>query len=120
MKTLTKAEEQVMQVLWKIEEGFLKDVVDAMPDPKPAYNTVATIIRILVDKGFIQFKTYGKSNLYQPAVSKEDYSSFEVQGVIKKYFNNSPSRLLSFLVKEKDIDLKELDEIMKEFKNKKS
>ena len=67
MKTLTKAEEQVMQVLWDLEEGFLKDIVEAMPDPKPAYNTVATIIRILVEKDFIQYKTYGKSNLYKPA-----------------------------------------------------
>lgn len=114
MKTLTKAEEQVMQVLWDLEEGFLKDIVEAMPDPKPAYNTVATIIRILVEKDFIQYKTYGKSNLYKPAISKEDYSSSELSGMIRKYFNNSPSHLMSFLIKEKNLKIEDINDILKE------
>lgn len=116
MKNLTKAEEQIMQVLWQIEEGFMKDIVDAMPTPKPAYNTVATVVRVLVDKEFIQYKTYGKSNLYKPLISKENYSDFEVKNVIQKYFNNSPSRLISFLAKKEDLDINDLNDLLDDLK----
>lgn len=114
MKKLTKAEEQVMQALWKIQEGVLKDIVNAMQKPKPAYNTISTIVRILVNKEFVTYKTYGKTNLYRPTIEKERYSSSEVNGIIQKYFNNSPKNLLSFLVKDKSIDVAELEEILKE------
>lgn len=117
MKKLTKAEEQVMQVVWKIQEGVLKDIVEAMPEPKPAYNTIATVVRILCKKDFLTFKTYGKTNLYRPAVSKEIYSASEVESVLTKYFYNSPKQLLSFLVKEKNLNLSELDDILKELKD---
>lgn len=113
MKKLTKAEEEVMQTLWRIEEGVLKDIFEGMSNSNAAYNTIATVVRILCEKGFVGYKTYGKTNLYHPIVSKEDYSSAEVKGVIQKYFNNSPKNLLSYLIKEKDINLKELDEIIK-------
>jgi len=118
MKELTKAEEQVMQALWKIERGFAKDVVENIQftDKKPAYNTVLTILRILVDKQFVKYETYGKANLYIPVYSKEEYSKFSIDGVVSRYFQGSAKSMLSFLVKDKSIDLKDLEEILDKLK----
>jgi BlaI family transcriptional regulator, penicillinase repressor len=113
IKDLTKAEEQIMQVLWDLEKGFVKDVLKQLPEPKPAYNTVSTIIRILETKGFIAHQAFGKSHRYFPVISKEEYKSFATEKLLNGYFSNSVENMFSFFVKEKKLDLKEADEIMK-------
>ena len=119
---LTKAEEQVMQILWRIEKGVVKDVLSQLPKPQPAYNTVSTIIRILESKGFVGYKAYGKTHEYFPLLKKEDYTRQEVSSLVKDYFEGSFEKMLSFFVKEKNISVKELDELMnlvEEIKNNK-
>ena len=121
MKELTKAEEQVMQVLWDLKQGFVKDLIPHFPDPKPAYNTVSTIIRILEKKGVVSYKSYGKSHQYYPTISREEYRSEQFSSLMKNYFNNSMKQVLSHFSKSGDIKLNEVDEIiqlMEEFKNK--
>jgi len=121
MKELTKAEEQVMQVLWELKQGFVKDLIPHFPDPKPAYNTVSTIIRILEKKGVVSYKSYGKSHQYYPTISREEYRSEQFSSLMKNYFNNSMKQVLSHFSKSGDIKLNEVDEIiqiMEEFKNK--
>lgn len=113
IKDLTRAEEQIMQVLWQLEKGFVKDVLDVLPEPKPAYNTVSTIIRILETKGFVDHTAFGKSHEYYPIVSKEDYKNFAADKLLSGYFDNSVNRILSFFVSKEKINLKEADEIMK-------
>jgi len=113
IKELTKAEEQIMQVLWDLKKGFVKDVVDQLPEPKPAYNTVSTIIRILETKGFIDHEAFGKSHRYFPLISIEEYKSFATEKLLSGYFDNSVENMFSFFVKEKKLDLKEADEILK-------
>ncbi|MDT3405043.1 BlaI/MecI/CopY family transcriptional regulator [Mucilaginibacter terrae] len=113
MKELTKAEEQVMQILWKLKEGIVKQILDQMPDdPKPAYNTVSTVVRVLETKGFVDHKAYGNSHVYFPTVSEEDYKKFAFDKVIKSYFNNSYKSLVSYLVKEQKLNLSELAELI--------
>jgi BlaI family penicillinase repressor len=113
IKDLTRAEEQIMQVLWQLQKGFVKDVLDILPEPKPAYNTVSTIIRILETKGFVGHTAYGKSHEYHPVVSKEQYKNFAADKLLTGYFDNSVNRMLSFFVKKEKINLKEADDIMK-------
>ncbi|MCQ6960625.1 MULTISPECIES: BlaI/MecI/CopY family transcriptional regulator [Mucilaginibacter] len=113
IKDLTRAEEQIMQVLWTLEKGFVKDVLDVLPEPKPAYNTVSTIIRILETKGFVDHNAFGKSHEYYPVVSKEEYKNFAADKLLSGYFDNSVNRILSFFVNKEKINLKEADEIMK-------
>ncbi|RYU86962.1 BlaI/MecI/CopY family transcriptional regulator [Mucilaginibacter terrigena] len=113
IKDLTRAEEQIMQVLWQLEKGFVKDVLDVLPEPKPAYNTVSTIIRILETKGFVDHNAFGKSHEYYPVVSKEEYKNFAADKLLTGYFDNSVNRILSFFVNKEKINLKEADEIMK-------
>lgn len=113
IKELTRAEEQIMQVLWQLEKGFVKDVLDVLPEPKPAYNTVSTIIRILETKGFVNHNAYGKSHEYYPIVSKDQYKDFAAEKLLSGYFDNSVNGILSFFVKKEKINLKEADEIMK-------
>ncbi len=113
LKELTKAEEQLMQVLWKIEKGFVKDVIDQIPDPKPAYNTVSTIIRILEKKGMVDHKSYGKTHEYFPLVDKNTYRRFYLENFMNNYFGGSFQRLVSFFAKEKDISLAEMEDLFK-------
>lgn len=113
IKELTKAEEQIMQVLWDLEKGFVKNVIRQLPEPKPAYNTVSTIIRILETKGFIDHEAFGKSHRYFPVISKEEYKSFATEKLLNGYFSNSVENMFSFFVKEKKLNLKEADEIIK-------
>jgi len=113
IKELTKAEEQIMQALWDLEKAFVKDVVDLLPEPKPAYNTVSTIIRILESKGFIDHEAFGKSHRYFPLISIEKYKSFATEKLLSGYFENSVENMFSFFVKEKKLNLKEADEILK-------
>ncbi|MGB3848805.1 MAG: BlaI/MecI/CopY family transcriptional regulator [Tunicatimonas sp.] len=113
MKELTKAEEQVMQILWRIERGFVKDILAQMPEPKPAYNTVSTIVRILEKKGFVSYQAYGKTHEYYPLVAKKDYSHFFLKSFIGSYFGGSFSRLVSFFAKENDMDIHDFERLMR-------
>jgi len=111
-KELTKAEEQVMQYLWKVNKGFLKDMVDQFPIPKPAYTTVSTVIRVLVKKGFIGYHAYGKTHEYYPLVAKNDYFQNHVKSVITNYFDGSKPEFASFFANDQ-LNLSELEEIKK-------
>ncbi len=111
MKELTKAEEQVMQVLWQIKQGFAADLLANFPEPKPAYNTVLTVVRILEKKGFVGHETFGKANRYYPLVSKEQYSEAFMQHFVQHYFDNSFKSMVSFFAQNKDISMEDLDEI---------
>lgn len=111
MKDLTKAEEQVMQMLWKIEKGFVNDVLEHFPNPKPAYNTVSTIIRILEKKGYTGHNSFGKSHEYYPLISKKEYTGRFFNGMMKNYFSNSYQSLVSFLVRDKNLSIEDLEEI---------
>jgi len=113
IKELTRAEEQLMQILWQLEKGFVKDIIEELPEPKPAYNTVSTIIRILETKGFVDHTAYGKSHEYLPIISKEEYQNFATDKLMNGYFDNSVKHMFSYFVKKEKIDLKEADEIMK-------
>lgn len=108
-KELTKAEEQVMQILWQLEEGFVNDIIAKMPEPKPAYNTVSTIIRILANKGFVGHKAFGKSHQYYPLVSKKDYSDRSLSSLVTGYFDNSYQNLVSFFTKGDKVSVEELE-----------
>ena len=119
IKELTKAEDQVMQILWKIQKGFVKDIIEEMPNPKPAYNTVSTIVRILETKGFVDHKAYGKTHEYFPMITKEKYTKFYLNNLIKGYFNGSFQNLVSFFAKENKMDAHELEKLLEELKNQK-
>lgn len=112
MRELTKAEEQIMLILWELKEGVVKDVIDRIAPPKPAYNTVSTVIRVLEGKGFLDHKAIGNTHIYFPIVSEEQYKHFAFDKVMSNYFENSYQSLVSFLVKEKKMDLSQLDEII--------
>ncbi len=116
MKALTKAEEQVMQVLWKLEKAFLRDVVEAMPAPKPHQNTVATLLKILVEKNFVAIHVLGRQHQYYPLLSKEDYSKRTMKQLVKGYFEGSFSNVVSFLVKENNISVEELEVLLNQIK----
>jgi BlaI family penicillinase repressor len=111
MKRLTKAEEQVMHHLWKLEKAFLKDIIESYQDPKPAYTTVSTVIRVLVKKKYIGFNTYGKTHEYYPLKSQEDYSSTFFKGFLSRFFNDSSAKFTSFFAKDKELSLDELEEM---------
>lgn len=117
MQQLTKAEEQIMQQLWKMKEGIVADIRDAFPDPKPARNTVSTIIRILEQKEFVDHKAYGRTFVYFPVVSKTDYSKKQISSLLHNYFDNSFAGLTSFFAKENNLTIGEIDEIMKVVKD---
>lgn len=119
MKPLTKAEEQIMQSIWKLETAFLKDIIDAQPEPKPHSNTIATIVKILVDKGFVGVNQIGRVHQYFPIVTKEDYSSSTIRNLVEGYFEGSFADAVSFMVKQKDISVKELELLLQEMKKTK-
>ena len=110
---LTRAELEIMQILWDLERGFVNDVLSALPDPKPAYNTVSTIIRILEQKGFVAHKAYGRSHEYYPIIDRESYTKDFMHSVLNNFFGGSASRMVSFLSSNKSISLEETDEILK-------
>ena len=116
MKILTKAEEQVMQVLWKLEKGFLREIIDAMPAPKPHQNTVATLLKILVDKEFVSITVLGRQHLYTPLVGKDEYSKRTMKQIVKGYFEGSFSNVVSFMVKENNISIEELESLLSQIK----
>jgi BlaI family penicillinase repressor len=111
LKELTKAEEQIMQILWQLKEGIVKGYPGEIPEPKPAYNTVSTVVRVLEGKGFIDHKAYGNSHVYFPLISEDDYKKFTFDKLMSNYFDNSYKSLVSFIADEKDLGLKELDEL---------
>jgi BlaI family transcriptional regulator, penicillinase repressor len=113
---LTRAEEQIMQILWDRKEGLVKDIRDSFRDPKPARNTVSTVLRILEKKGFVGHKAYGNVHLYYPLVSKSEYSKNQLFGLMESYFNNSFPAMASFFAREKDLSLKELEELLEDTK----
>ena len=116
MKVLTKAEEQIMQVLWKLEKGFLREITDAMPAPKPHQNTVATLLKILVEKEFVSVTVLGRQHLYTPLISKDDYSKRTMKQIVKGYFEGSFSNVVSFMVKENNISVEELETLLAQIK----
>jgi predicted transcriptional regulator len=118
-KTLTRSEEQVMQALWQLGEGFLKNVVDVMPAPQPHSNTVATLLKILADKGFVTSTPIGRNNLYKPMVSKAVYSRQSLGTLVSSYFNGSYSNAVSFLVDQKKLSMQDLEMLLTELRNKK-
>jgi predicted transcriptional regulator len=119
-KELTKAEEQVMQILWDLNSAFVKDIIELMPEPKPAYNTVSTIIRILETKGFVDHKAYGKTHEYFPIISREKYTRFSLNNLLSGYFNGSFQNLVSFFAKDNKINSKDLEKLLEEVKKQKS
>ncbi len=112
MKELTKAEEQIMHVLWFLEKAFVKDILERLPSPKPAYNTVSTIVRILEKKGFVGHDAFGKTHLYRPLIAKEDYTQKFLQSFVKDYFDDSYQELVSFFAKDRNLTVSELEEIL--------
>lgn len=120
MKTLTKAEEQVMQALWKVERAFLRQIVDAMPAPKPHQNTVATLLKILVEKEFVGVTVLGRQHEYFPLLTKDEYSKRTIKQIVKGYFEGSFSNVVSFMVKEKNISVEELEKLLQEIKKQKN
>src|SRR4051812_28459205 len=118
MKSLTRAEEQVMKVLWQLGNGLLMEVVENMPAPQPHKNTVATILKTLVDKNFVRIEQLGRIHKYHPAVSKDDYSRTSLTNVVKGYFEGSFSNVVSFLVDEKKLSVEDLELLLKQLKKK--
>ena len=119
MKQLTRAEEQIMQVIWKKKEAMLKDIVDALPSPKPHMNTVGTILKILIEKEFVKATPMGRANIYSAAVTKENYSKGSLKTLVKGYFGGDFTSAVSFMVKENNISIDDLELLLKELKNKK-
>jgi predicted transcriptional regulator len=113
---LTRAEEQIMQILWDRKEGLVKDIRESFSDPKPARNTVSTVLRILEKKGYVGHKAYGNVHLYHPLVSKSEYSKSQLFGLMEGYFNNSFPAMASFFAREKDLSLQELEELLEDTK----
>ena len=113
MKELTRAEEQIMQILWRLKKGFVKDIVEELPDPKPAYNTVSTIVRILEKKGFVGHKAYGKTHEYFPVMERDAYTRQYFKAFLSNYFGDSFQRMVSFFARDKEMDIRELEETLK-------
>jgi predicted transcriptional regulator len=112
MKELTKAEEQIMQILWEIKKGFIKDIADKFPDPKPANTTISTVVKILETKGFINHNVYGKIHEYFPVISKDEYTKAFMGNVVKNYFSNSYNKMVSFFARDKEVTIEEMEQMM--------
>lgn len=117
MKQLTKAEEEVMQLLWQLEKTNIAGILEELPEPKPAYNTISTIVRILESKGFVDHEQQGKGYLYYPLISKADYSQQSINKLVDSYFQGSFKSLVSFFMKREDLSLRELEAVLEEIKN---
>ena len=123
MVTLTKAEEKIMKLLWELEKGFIKDILEKFPDPKPPYNSVSTIVRVLVKKEIIGFNKYGGTYEYYPLISKDDYRKSQLGSLVNGYFNNSLSQVVNFFSENKKLKIDEVDEViqmLEELKKKKN
>ncbi len=111
MKELTRAEEQIMQVLWRLGRGIVKDILDELPEPRPAYSTVSTIVRILEKKGFVSYKAYGKTHEYYPLVTMNEYRRDYVKSLVTRFFGSSYQELVSFFARDRNLTLAELEDI---------
>ena len=120
IKPLTKAEEQVMLVLWRLGKGFLKDIIEQTPEPKPHSNTIATLLKILVEKGYVEYEVQGRNNCYQPRISKTDYGKKSAQQLVKGYFEGSPAKLVSQFVSDNKLSLQELEELLQQIRSSKN
>jgi predicted transcriptional regulator len=112
IKELTKAEEEVMQILWRLKRGFIKEILEKFDEPRPAYSTVSTIIRILNEKGFVNYKVYGRTFQYFPVISKDDYRKTQMSSFVRNYFSNSYQKMVSFFAREDSITVKDMEDIM--------
>ena len=119
IKSLTKAEEQVMQLLWKLQQGFLKDILENSPEPRPHSNTIATILKILIEKGFVDYEVQGRNNLYKPKISKSEYGKKSINQLVKGYFEGSPAKLVSQFVNDNKLSLEELETLLEQIKSSK-
>ena len=122
IQQLTKAEDEIMQVLWDLQSAFVKDIIAKMPKPKPAYNTVSTVVRTLEQKGFVGHEPQGKSHKYHPLISKEAYTRSFMKGFVKRYFSGSYQQMVSFFTQEDKLSVSELEELvsrLKKIKDKK-
>jgi len=117
MKKLTRKEEELMKILWKLKKAFVKEIIDEYPDPKPHYNTISSLVRLLQDKGIIGYKQYGNTYQYYPLTSKEEYKKSFMKQVVSDYFDNSYKNAVAFFVKEKGLSDEELEELIKLIKN---
>jgi len=118
MKQLTKAEEDIMQVLWQLKKANVKTIIAEFPEPKPAYNTVSTIVRILESKGFVDYEKQGKGHVYFPIMQKQDYSNQSINKLVDNYFQGSFKSMVSFFMKKNDISLNDLESVLKEINKK--
>lgn len=112
IKELTRAEEEVMQILWRLKRGFIKEILEKFDEPRPAYSTVSTIIRILQEKGFVNYKVYGRTFQYFPVISKDDYRKTQMSSFVRNYFSNSYQKMVSFFAREDSITVKDMEDIM--------
>ncbi|MCR8556172.1 BlaI/MecI/CopY family transcriptional regulator [Mucilaginibacter sp. BJC16-A38] len=119
MQKLAKREEQIMQAVWNLEKAFIKDIIQELPDPKPHYNSVATMLKILKEKGFLEYESVGNMFQYYPAVSKEDYQKHSMKDIVSQYFDNSYSNMLAFFAKEQKLTEDELNDIINIIKSNK-
>lgn len=117
MVKLAKREEQIMQVFWDLNKAYIRDIIPLLPDPKPHYNSVATMVKILEDKGFLQRESIGNMHAYFPIISREDYQKFALKDIVSQYFDNSYPRMLAFFAKEQNLTDKDLNEIVKIIKS---
>lgn len=113
MKELTKAEEQLMKYLWKLERAFLKDIVEQYPEPRPAYTTISTVVNVLVRKKMVNFKTFGKSREYFPTLSRQQYLTHSFKGLLSRFFEGSPKQFASFFASDQNLSIPELEDIRK-------
>jgi BlaI family transcriptional regulator, penicillinase repressor len=120
MKSLTRKEEEIMKILWDIKEGFVKDIIDQYPDPKPHYNTISSIVRLLDEKGIVGHKAFGNTYLYFPVLKKEEYRKTFMKDVIREYFDNSYKQTVSMFIDEQNLSKEELDELINLIKSKKA
>jgi predicted transcriptional regulator len=116
-QTLTKAEEEVMHIIWQLDKCLVRDIIEHLGDPDIPHSTVSSVVRILEKKGFVDHKAYGKTYEYFPIVTKEAYAQHGVQSLMEKYFGGSPKKLVSFLVQSEDLNLKELNDMLKKLDN---
>jgi BlaI family penicillinase repressor len=113
MKEITQAQEEIMRALWHIKEGVVNDILNQLPEPKPAYNTVSTVVRVLEKKGYVGHHAYGKVHVYYPLIVQEEYAKHQIKGLLSSHFSNSVKSMVSFFAREEKIELKELEEIRK-------
>lgn len=116
-KSLTKAEEQVMHVLWKLGKGFLKDIIESTPEPKPHPNTIATVLKILVEKGFVEYSVHGRNNLYKPMIGRTEYGKKSANQLLKGYFEGSPARLVSHFISDHKLSEAELEQLLQQIQS---